>query len=158
MNQMRNIFLKVIVAAAVTAIGMFGADSSFGTWKLNTAKSKSTSTNPVKSQTDVREATPDGRVKLTRTSQLMDGTTVSYSATFKYDGKEYPATGAPYDFVAVKRIDANTTTYEVRKSGGKYHLNGKNIVSKDGKTLTQTSEGTDADGKPVKTTNIFDRQ
>lgn len=155
---MRNVLLKVFVVGAITAIGMFGADNVNGTWKLNVAKSKSTSTNPVISQTDVREATPDGGFKLTRTTQLKDGTPVHYSVTCKYDGKECPVTGAPYDFVSAKRIDANTTTFETRKTAGKYHNSGKNVISKDGKTLTQTITGTDAEGKPVKTTNVFDKQ
>jgi hypothetical protein len=155
---MRSVSARLFIGVAVTAIVLFGADSSEGTWKLNAAKSKSTSTNPVISQTDVREATPDGGAKLTRTAQLKDGTTNSYSTTFKYDGKENPVTGAPYDFVSVKRIDANTTTFETRKNGGKYHNIGKNVISKDGKTLTQTITGTDAEGKPVKITNVFDKQ
>ena len=155
---MRNIFLKVFIGAAVTAIGMFGADGVIGTLKLNAAKSKSTSANPAKSQTDVREETADGGAKLTRTRQLADGTTQNYSTTFKYDGKENPVTGGPYDFVSVKRIDANTTSFETRKTGGKYHMTGKNVVSKDGKTLTQTSKGTNAEGKPVTETLVFDKQ
>ena len=67
---MRNILVKLFIGTAITAIGMFGADSSAATWKFNAAKSKTTSTNPIKSQTDVREATPDGGVKVTRTGQL----------------------------------------------------------------------------------------
>jgi len=137
---------------------MFAADSSVGTWKYNTAKSKSTSSNAIKSQTDVREATPDGGAKLTRTTEYADGTTVNYSVSFKYDGKEYPATGAPYDTVSVKRIDANTASFETKKTGGKYHMIGKSVVSKDGKTLTQTIKGTDAQGKPVTATAVFDKQ
>jgi len=155
---MRSVLARVVMGAAVTAIAMFGADSSEGTWKLNAAKSKSTSTNPAKSQTDVREATADGGAKLTRTRQLADGTTQNYGTTFKYDGKENPVTGGPYDFVSVKRIDANTTSFETRKTGGKYHMTGKNVVSKDGKTLTQTSKGTNAEGKAVAETLVFDRQ
>jgi hypothetical protein len=155
---MRNIFLKVFIAAAVSAIGMFGADGVIGTWKLNAAKSKSTSANPAKSQTDVREETADGGYKLTRTSELKDGTSSNYSVACKYDGKECPVTGASYDVVSSKRIDANTTTFETRKTGGKYHNYGKNVISKDGKTLTQTITGTDAEGKPMKITNVFDKQ
>jgi hypothetical protein len=155
---MRNLLLKQFIGIAIMAVGMFGADSSEGTWKLNAAKSKSTGTNPAKSQTDVREATPDGGAKLTRTRQLADGTTQNYGTTFKYDGKENPVTGGPYDFVSVKRIDANTTSFETRKTGGKYHMTGKNVVSKDGKMLTQTSKGTNAEGKPVAETLVFDRQ
>jgi hypothetical protein len=148
----------VFIVMAITAIAAFGADSSLGTWKYNAAKSKTTSTNPIKSQTDVREATRDGGVKLTRTGQLADGTSVNYSFTYKYDGKEYPVAGGPYDTISVKRIDANTTSYEVRKTGGKYHFAGRTVISQDGKTMTQTSTGTDAEGKPVTQTSVFDRQ
>jgi hypothetical protein len=155
---MRSVLARLFIGGAVTAIAMFGADSSVGTWKLNAAKSKSTSTNPVVSQTDVREATPEGGFKLTRTTQLKDGTAANYTVTCKYDGKECPVTGAPYDVVSGKRIDANTTTFETKKTGRKLHNNGKNVISKDGKTLTQTITGTDAGGKSVKTTNVFDKQ
>ena len=143
---------------AITAIGMFGADSSLGTWKYNAAKSKTTSTNPTKGQTDVREATPDGGVKITRTGQLTDGTPVDSSFTYKYDGKEYPVTEGPFDTISVKRTDANTTNWEVRKTAGKYHFAGRTVISKDGKTLTQISKGTDAEGKSVTQTLAFDKQ
>lgn len=155
---MRRIATKLFIGVAVTAIGMLGADSSVGTWKYNAAKSKSTSTDPIKSQTDVREATPDGGLKLTRSGQTMGGVPLNYTFVYKYDGKEYPVTGGPFDTITVKRIDALTTSWEVKKTGGKYHFTGRTAISKDGKTLTQTSSGTDADGKPVTQTSAFDRQ
>lgn len=147
-----------MICAAITTIGVFAADSSVGTWKLNVAKSKITGNYPIKSQTDVREATPDGGVKVTRAGQWGDGTPNKGSYSYKYDGKEYPATDAPFDVLSVKRIDANTTAFEVKKTGAKYHLTGQNIISTDGKTLTQTSKGTGADGKPLASTLVFDRQ
>jgi hypothetical protein len=149
---------SMIVAMAITAIGMFGANSSAGTWKYNAAKSKTTSTNPIRSQTEVREETIDGGEKVTRTGQLTDDTSLNSSYTFKYDGKEYPATGGQFDTISVKRIDANTISWEVRKTGGKYHMTGRSVVSSDGKTRTQTSTGTDAAGKPVTSTLVFDKQ
>ena len=147
-----------LAALAITAVVAFGADSMVGTWKLNAAKSKFTGSNAVKSQTDVREATPDGGVKVTRTGQLADGAAVKGSFAYKYDGKEYPATGLAFDVLSVKRVDANTLTFEVRKAGGKYHVTGQTVVSGDGKTMTQTSKGTDAEGKPISSTVVFDKQ
>ena len=157
---MRSIAARLVIVVAITAIGVFGADSMLGTWKFNAAKSKttSTSTNPIKSLTTVLEATPDGGVKMTRTGQLADGTPVSFNVTFKYDGKEYPVTGGQFDTVSAKRIDANTTIFESKKTGGKYHMTGRTVISKDGKTLTQTSKGTDAEGKPVVSTTVADKQ
>jgi len=155
---MRRIVARLVIGVAITAIGMFAADSSVGTWKLNVAKSKITGNYPIKSQTDVREATPDGGVKVTRTGQWADGTPNKGSYTYKYDGKEYPATDAPFDVISVKRLDANTTAFDVKKTGGKYRVTGQNVISTDGKTLTQTSKGTGTDGKPLASTLIFDKQ
>src|ERR1035437_8352698 len=139
---MRNIAAKLVVGMAITAIGMFGADSSVATGKFNAAKSKTTRTNPIKSQTDVLEAMPDGGVKLTRTVQFTDGTPNEGTCSYKYDGKEYSteATGLPFDKISVKRIDANTTSWEVKKTGGKYDVTGTNVISKDGKSEEHTSE------------------
>src|SRR5271170_3389968 len=131
---MRNIVSKLLIGVAITSVGMYGADNLAGTWQYNAAKSKFTGANPVTSQTDVRETTPDGGAKLTRTAQLKDGTAVNYSFNFKYDGKQYPVAGGPYDTVSVKQIDANTTSYVTSKAGGKYHMTGKQVVSKDGRT------------------------
>jgi hypothetical protein len=146
------------IGLALTAAVTFAADSTVGTWKLNAAKSKFTGSFVVKSQTDVREATPEGGVKVTREGQLGDGTPLKGSFTYNYDGKEYPATGLAFDVLSVKRVDPNTTTFEVKKTGGKYHVTGQTVISADGKTMTQTAKGTDADGKPISSTVVFDKQ
>ena len=155
---MRRNGTMLFIGVAVTAIAMFGANTSLGTWKLNVAKSKSITANPIKSRTDVYEAAPGGAVKMSRTEERADGTTYKFSFTFKYDGKEYPVVGGPFDVIAVKRIDENTTTNEVRKTGGKLHQTSRHIISSDGKTRTQTATGTDADGKPVDATLVYDKQ
>jgi hypothetical protein len=134
------------------------ADNSIGTWRLNVAKSKHPpSTNPVTSLTVVYEAV-DGGVKVTVTGQTKDGTAINFNSTVKYDGKEYPITGAPYDTISTKQIDANTFTYEDTKTGGKYHTTGREVISKDGKTMTITCKGMNGDGKPISGTSIYDRQ
>lgn len=91
---MRRAVAKLFVGMAITAIGMFGADSDIGTWKFNGAKSKSNTSNPLKNRTDVVEATPDGGVKVTRTELRVNGTTCNINYMFKYDSREYPVTGA----------------------------------------------------------------
>lgn len=156
---MRNVTVKVLIGMAVTAIAMFGADNSIGTWKRNVARSKSTpaAKNPIKSLTSVREAI-DGGVKVTATGEMQDGTAINYSASVKYDGKEYPATGGSWDTVSIKQIDANTFTVENKKSGGKYHTKGRIVISKDGKTMTGTSKGTNAEGQPTSSTQISEKQ
>ncbi len=156
---MRNIVVKLVIGVAITAIGMFGADNSIGTWKGNVAKFKSTPpvTNPIKSLTVVNEAS-DGGVKVTVTGERQDGTPINSSYSIKYDGKEYPVTGAPWDTVSMKQIDANTFTSEVKKTGGKYHATGRTVISKDGKTMTTTTKGTNAEGQPSSGTLIYEKQ
>ncbi len=152
---MQRIVPKLAIGVAITVMGMFAADTAVGTWKLNPAKSTGST---LKSRTDVREATPDGGIKVTRTEQSATGDSSESSFMYKYDGKEYPATGGQFDTVAVKRVDANTTSWEAKKTGGKFHQKGRTVISRDGKTLTQTFKGTDADGKPVHGTNVYDKQ
>jgi hypothetical protein len=156
---MRNILVKLFIGTAITSIAMFGADNSIGTWKRNIEKSKSTppATNPITSLSIVNEAV-DGGVKVTATGQLKDGTAINYSSTDKYDGKEYPATGAPWDTISMKQVDANNLTFEAKKAGGKYQVTGRTVISKDGKTMTTTTKGTNAEGQPSSGTLVYEKQ
>lgn len=156
---MRNILGKLFIGMAITAIAMFGADNSIGTWKRNVDKSKLTPpvANPIKSLTLTYEAM-DGGIKLTATGERKDGTAINSSYTAKYDGKEYPVTGATWDTTSLKQIDANTFTFENKKTGGKYHITGRSVISKDGKTMTTTTKGTNAEGQPTTSTIIYEKQ
>ena len=159
---MRKTLTMMLLVVAVTVVGLMAADVRLGTWKYDAKKSKTTSINPVKSQIDVREALPDGRVQISRSGQFADGTAFKYVFAFKYDGKEYKVKGAPFTAIAVKRIDSNTTSFEASvepsKTGSKYNMRGQTVVSRDAQTLTQTSRGTDAAGRPVESTAVFIRQ
>ena len=74
------------------------------------------------------------------------------------EDKDYPYKGnAAYDTIVVKRIDDNT--YEgTLKGKGKATMTSRNVISKDGKTRTQTQTGTDAQGKAINNTVVYDRQ
>jgi len=154
---MRHILAKLPIGIAITVLAMSGADNTLGTWKRNVDKTKVTGAKPLKSLTTVREAA-DGGVKATSTGEYMDGTPIQSSYTAKYDGKEYPVTGAPWDTISIKQIDANTLTTELKKTGGKFHTKGRTVVSKDGKTMTVTSKGTNDEGKPTAATIVYDKQ
>lgn len=151
---------KLIVLTAMTAVAVFGADSSLGTWKYNADKSKITvGANPLKSRIEVVEATPDGGFKVTRTDQRTDGTTINSIVACKYDGKKCPVTGNPVvDAASYKRVNANTTTSESFKKSGETYQKGTTVVSKDGKTKTVTFKGVDAQGKPLAGTIVYDKQ
>jgi hypothetical protein len=138
-------------------LGLYAADVRLGTWQLNLKKSK-VSGPAIKSQTDIREALPDGRVQITRTRELADGKIEKYSFSYKYDGREYPVKGAPFDMISVKRIDNNTTRFETTRKNSKATSIGTTVVSADRMTLTQTSKAVDAAGKMTESTLVFDRK
>ena len=148
-----------LVVATAAAITLLGADNSIGTWKRNIEKSKSTPppANTIKALT-LKYEPVDGGTKLTATGERQDGTKINSTTTVKYDGKEYPVTGAQWDTTAVKQVDANTFTYESKKTGGKYHMTGRTVISPDGKTMTTTSKGTNAEGQPTTGTFVYDKQ
>ena len=154
---MRRIVARLVIGVAITAIGIFGADNSLGTWKRNIDKTKGSGPRTVKSLTTMREAS-DGGVRVTTNGENMDGTPINSSYTAKYDGKEYPVTGAPWDTISIKQIDANRFTSETKKTGGKYHTKGRTVISKDGKTMTLTTKGTNAEGKPTSATIVSEKQ
>ena len=158
---MRRIFsLALLSLAMTTTLAALGADNSIGTWKANTAASKYTPAPwPVKSLTVVREAVPDG-VNVTNTGMRTDGSAINASYSAKYDGSSSEVTGegSPYDSISVKQGDANTFTYEAKNSKTKYRASGRIVISGDGKTMTTTARGVDADGKPMTLKLVYDKQ
>ncbi len=157
---MRKIVSRALVVLAIASMAAFAADNTLGTWKVNMEKSKySPAPWPVKNLTSVRESTPDG-VKVTISGDRSDGSAINASYTTKYDGSASAVTGsgAPYDSISIKQVNANKLTYEAKQTSGKYHANGTTLISKDGKTMTTRAKGTDGDGKPMALTLVYDKQ
>jgi hypothetical protein len=154
---MRKVLAQFTIGLAILTSVAFAADNSLGTWKLDMAKSKFSPAAPVKSLSSVREAA-DGGLKVTTTGEQADGTAINASYTAKYDGNETPVTGAPYDTISIKQVNANTLTFTQKKKDGKYSVTGRSVVSKDGKTMTSTIKGTNADGKAYSATMVWDKQ
>jgi len=154
---MRNILPKLFIGAAITSVALFGGDNSIGTWKRNTEKSTSSTPNTVKNLTMVIESSKNG-AKFTATGERTDGTAIHGGGTVQYDGKDYPATGAPWDTIAMNQVDSNTFTSTSTRRGGKYHVTSHTVISADGQTMTTTSKGVNDDGKPVESTVVYDKQ
>ncbi len=158
---MRKIFtVALFVLATTITLSAQSPDNSVGTWKANITKSKYTPAPwPVKSLTVAREAAPGG-VKVTNSGTRTDGSVINSSYTAKYDGSSSEVTGegSPYDSMSVKRGDANTLTYEAKNSKTKYRASGRIVISGDGKTMTTTASGVDANGKPMTMKLVYDKQ
>ena len=105
----------------------------------------------------VYTATPDG-LKVAIHSVDADGTAHDTGSTFTYDGKQHPVMGpTDYDTIAVTRVGTSESKTELIKSGKVIgHL--ARVVSKDGKTMTISNKGTDADGKETNFSVVWDKQ
>lgn len=157
---------RVLTVVAVALLSVVGASSLHaqsnpvvGTWKLNLEKSKFDPGPAPKSLTRTIAADGDG-LKYTFEGAGADGKPLSYGFTVKFDGKDYPVTGAMpagADSISAKKVDANH--YEATlKKGGKVIGSSKVSVSADGKVATVDASGTNAAGAKTHDVQVYDKQ
>ena len=153
--------LAVLVLFTVTAMG---ADMLAGTWKLNVAKSKY-SPGPAPQSNMIKFEAIDGGIKLVANGVDFQGKKTHNEYTAKYDGKDSPAKpmldGKPNpnaaDTVSYRKID--DYTYEATtKLKGKTLTVARHVISKDGKSRTVTTTGTNAQGQKVNDVTMFEKQ
>lgn len=162
---MRATWTSRFVGLAVTAVftaamGLAAAaqapDPLVGTWKLDLAKSTYKSGPTPKSVTVVIDAAGKG-IKVAVDAVTADGP-MKWSYTSARDGKDAPVTGHPYYQAAAVTQSSPTEGTIVYKSGGKAVVTAKTAVSKDGKTLTVTTSGTDAKGQALSSVAVYTKQ
>jgi ribosomal protein S16 len=97
--------------------------------------------------------------KITVDQTFADGTKRHYELTASYDGKDVPVVGnnPDADTLARTRIDASTVQ-TVAKKGGQVTTTQTSALSKDGKTRTVTTTGTNAKGQKVHNVAVYERQ
>ena len=144
---MKRILIALLFVGAVA----LAADDPFvGTWKLNVAKSKFQETAPPQSQTVTIDA--DGKVSVSGTDSKGQAVNWSYTAT---PGGTASITGIPDSSVMeVRKEKMVDHTWKMGKADSKGH----GVISKDGKTMTYSIQGTDAEGKKFKNTEIYEKQ
>jgi hypothetical protein len=150
-----------IFAALVLAVGpqaFAQTDPAVGTWKLNLAKSKFTPGPAPKSQTIIVEAMGQGMLRASVGGVDAQGRPTKGLFVLGFDGKPYPVTGNPaFDAASYKRIDAQKTEF-TRTKAGKLIQTGTNVMSADGRTLTVTANGVNANGQQVNNVAVFEKQ
>lgn len=133
----------------------FAQTLHMGTWKLNEAKSK-LAPGLGKNHTVVYEAAGD------QTKVIVDGTDGAGNAihnewTGKFDAKDYALVGDPTaDTRAYRKQGARTLLMTVKKAG-KVTINGRIVVTANGKSRTVTTTGADAKGKRYKNIAVYDK-
>ena len=137
------------------AVACYAADANMGTWKLNEAKSKIPA-GAAKNDTVVYSAAGD-KIKVTVDGTDADGKPAHNEWVGNFDGKDYPVTGDPAsDSRAYTRVNPNTLSMTIKK-GGKVTSTGKITVAADGKSRTVSTTGTDAKGKRVSVSAVYDK-
>ena len=152
----RKIFLSLAVLFLGAVTG-FAQAPQMGKWKLNEAKSK-LAAGQTKNSMVTYEAADDGKTKVTVDGTDAAGNSVHNEWVGKFDGKDYPVTGdAASDARAYTKVDDRHLSLKVKK-GGKVTGTVKIAVSADGKSRTVSQTTTDASGKKVSSTMVYDKQ
>ena len=150
----KTIALTISLFFASVVMG-FQNNPQLGTWKLNEAKSKFA--GKARNHTVVYEITGD-QIKVTVDGVDENGAAAHSEWTGKFDGKDYPVTGdANSDVRSYRTINKNTLALSGKKAG-KVTVSGRIVVSGDGKTRTVTTSTTNAQGKKVVNTAVYDKQ
>jgi hypothetical protein len=153
MAMRRALLFLTVAVLAVFASGLLAQSDPFvGTWKLNPAKSKFAPGAPAKEVTFTFQMVGD---QATVTGTAPDGSPFKYEVPLKGGIGKF-LTG-PFEGVSAKRVKDNTLETSYMK-GGKEMLHVRSVVSKDGKSITDTAKGTDAQGKPVSGVAVWEKQ
>src|SRR5262245_40022613 len=147
----------VVLGTDIVTVSAQASDPRIGTWKLNVAKSKY-SPGPAPQSLTVKVEPAGQGEKVTAEFVNADGSRTTTQYTAGFDGKDAPLTGSQIaDIVSLKRMDARTTV-RTDKKGDKVAQTLTRVVSQDGKTMTVTTKGTNAQGQAVSNVAVFDKQ
>ena len=159
MTRTLCVVVAVLGLTSIVALGQAKPDLKMlaGTWKLNVEKSKYTPGPGPKSQTLTWKTSATG-FDFTVDSVTADGKTTEQRASGNVEGKPYPFKGAAFSGMrTTKWVDAFTVE-EVDTVDGKVRASRTGVVSKDGKILTVTGKGMNAQGQPTSNTTIYEKQ
>ena len=158
---MRKVILFLVIFSFPTIL--WASDPIIGTWKHNLEKSKSNdelSRDDIKDIIEVYKETEGNMIETTYTSFRKDGSTLVIERIF-------PKEGGIVKYVD-SEIQEGILNIVIPVGSGDWFIstivNGRNVllrhmmVSKDGKTLTETFKGTNMEGKPVDARAVSDRQ
>lgn len=158
---------RMAVVVAFTALAIVGSavraqspEPWMGTWKVNLAKSTySPGPKPTVAATVKMEPSGGGFKTTIDGVTAPEGQRVHTETAGQFDGKDYPVKGAlaPNTTAAFKRIDGRT--FEIQgKVDGKPTVLTRVVVSADGKTITATQTGRNAQGQSVNNVLVQDKQ
>ena len=147
-------FASLVAAVCLLPQGALAqANPRIGTWKLDVAKSTYQQGQAPSSETRTYLVTDDGGLQLTANAVSPSGTKQPSGYRAKFDGKDHPYTGPAGDTIAITGDGwASDSTI---KMAGKVTQTSHSVISKNGKTMTQTTKT--ASGEPV-STRVYNKQ
>ena len=148
----RSVFIGIALVG-VSAAANAQTEPVMGTWKLDVAKSTYKPGPAPKSSTVVVEPAGKG-IKVAIESVQADGSPLKWGFTSVRDGKtEAPVTGNPMFDTVTTTKESDTAGTNVYKKGGKVVMTSKLAIT--AKTMTVTSDGTDAKGQAVHNVAVY---
>lgn len=153
---MRKLRVFSMVCLSLLCGTAMAADHTIGSWSVDLAATKY-EPGPVhfKSLHNVFESVENG-VKVHTTGVFLDGSLIDAGYTAKYDGKNYPVTGAPFDRISYTKIDDDHFIARTSREGKPYstiHI----TVTDHGNTMIFESDGTREDGTHFKHHIVYRR-
>lgn len=133
-------------------------DALVGTWRLNVQRSKYSPGAAPKSNVLTYARTGNCLTAVNDAVSATGAQTRTEFTCVTSDGRDHAVKGSPlYDSSAYNRIDAFSTQI-TRRRAGQVVETGTRVLSKDGKTLTITLQGTDAKGQKYSNVVVYEKQ
>jgi hypothetical protein len=148
--------LGLAIAGAPHQAAFAQSDPLLGAWQVNLSKSKFSPGPPPRSLAFSLQAEGQN-LKETVTGTDTSGNPINFVAAFVFDGMPHPTGNPNGDATAYTRVDAYTVIRSLTKAG-KLVETLTHVVSPDGKTLTITTNGIDANGRPFNNIAVNDKQ
>jgi hypothetical protein len=153
------VVVAVLGLTSIVALGQAKSDLKMltGTWKLNVEKSKFNPGPGPKSQTITWKPSATG-FDFTVESVNAEGKPTQQQSSGNLEGKPYAFKGTTNGGMRTSKWLDAFTVEEVDTVDGKVRASRTGVISKDGKTLTVTAKGMNAQGQPLATTTVYEKQ
>lgn len=160
----RGLVSTVIVAVAANAVAgqrksTIAADPIVGTWKLNLTQSEFPRADlQPKNHVEVYRRTGSGRVELTLTRTMANGSPDNFKGTWPEGGGVVEEARDLRGLLIVETLVAPGEWYVTQMKSGTQFATIHKVVSTDGKSMRQVVKGVDPQGHLFVQIQVFDRQ
>ena len=153
--------IRTLGSLLLWALAAQSGNPLLGIWKLNTARSRVEPGPLPRQEVRTYEASGANAMKLSLEGIDANGNRYAYGYVASLDGKDYPLIGTGTrnggDTVAIARVDTDTVDAIVKRKGEVVSRT-RLAVARDGKRLTVTENGTNANGQSTHGVRVYEKQ